>query len=278
MRQGIALFAAGAFGLATSARAALVAHYKFDEEADAAIALNEVTGGATGAVGADVITGVAGISGNAYEFSHSGSGTVDDSWAVIMGNASFLPSLASQYAFSAWINTDDTNGNRNTAVFAGANANNVYADLGLANELVEGVPRGEASARNRPSGATSAQQTGIFGTGVKVNDGEWNHLVMTVDLTSSLMTLYVNGAVANTQAATVIPAFAQFEVGRLGRLTQTKVDPFQGLIDDVQVYSHALTLGEVQYLYANPGMAIPEPGALALAGLGALPVMRRRRS
>ncbi len=258
VREKIPLIAAGMVGLAVPGTAELVAHYKFDEDENAGVAVDGL-GEAHGTVGADVITGEPGIAGNAYRFSHPGSGTVDDSWAVIMGNAPFLSSLTTQYTFSAWIKSTDTTGNRNTVVFAGANANNVYSDLGLANDLVEGVPRGEASARNRPVGATGPQQTGFFSDGVKVNDGEWHHLVMTVNLPISVATLYVDGVPAGTQTASAIPAFGQFEIGRLGRLTQTKVDPFDGLIDDVQVYRRALTTGEVQYLHANPGTPVAPP-------------------
>lgn len=262
-------------GFAMTSQAALIAHYKFDEGVGATSAAEEL-GGTAGVIGTNVTTGATGISGNAYQFGNDAS----DNGIVSMGNASFLSQIttSNQYTFSAWIKTADISGNRNTAVFAGANANNVYADLGLTNELVAGVPRGEASARNRPSTANSAQQTGVFSTGVKVNDDTWHHLVMTVDLSTSLMSLYVDGALANTQAATVIPTFVQFEVGRLGRVTQTKVDPFDGLIDDVQVYNHALSQSEVQFLFNNPGTAVPEPGSLVLAGIGLLSLARRRRA
>ncbi|MES2659063.1 MAG: PQQ-dependent sugar dehydrogenase [Verrucomicrobiota bacterium] len=235
--------------------AALVGHYKFDEAAGAAIALNQVAGSSTGAVGSAVTTGVAGISGNAYRFNNSNAqaGIVD------MGNASFFPAFTAsgKLSFSAWVKTNDTTGNRNTAVFAGDNtAANVYADLGVAAGQAGFL--GSASARNRPGGAAAAQQTGIFSSPAvaPVNDNAWHHLVMTVDLSSAKLDLWVDGVLANTQAMAVanLPVFNNFEIGRLGRATPA--DPFDGFIDDVQVYDHVLSQSQVEYLHGNPGLAV----------------------
>jgi hypothetical protein len=275
MKQRFLLIATGFFGLAISSPGALVAHYKFDELAGATTAANELAG-STGAVGANVTTGIAGISGNAYQF---GGATANQADIVDMANASFFPAIVAsgQLSFSAWINTLDTTGNRNTVVFAGNDTSStVYADLGVGAGLAA-PDTGAATARNRPVGATSAQQTGIYSTPVVVNDGGWHHLVMTVDLAAATLALYVDGVLANTQTmgTAAFPTFNNFEIGRLGR--SSPVDPYQGLVDDVQVYDHALSLGEVQYLFANPGVAVPEPSVLAFAGLGMLPVFRRKR-
>jgi hypothetical protein len=170
-----------------------------------------------------------------------------------------------QLTFSAWINTTDLTGNRNTVIFAGSDTvTNNYADLGLNAVL------GEATARNRSAGAGAEQQAGIFGTGARVNDGSWHNVVMTIDLSFSVLFLYVDGPLANAQSlagASTFPRFNNFESGRLGR-AGTPADGFQGLVDDVQIYDVALTEQQVLFLFENPGVAVPEPGALALAGLG----------
>lgn len=261
MNHKILLIAVGICGLATSSHASLVAWYQFDEEAGATLALNQLPG-STGAIGTNVTTRVAGISGHAYSF--TGGATVND--IVDMGNASFFSSIntTGQLTFSAWVNTTDILGDRNTVVFAGSDTiTNNYADLGV-NALI-----GEATARNRPAGASPAQQTGIFSSGFVVNDGAWHNIVMTIDLSTSELILYVDGIPTNVQfmAASLFPAFNNFEVGRLGR-AGTPVDGFLGLIDDVQIYDTALSETQVQFLFDNPGVAIPEPSALVLAGLG----------
>ncbi|MCW1922781.1 PQQ-dependent sugar dehydrogenase [Luteolibacter arcticus] len=235
--------------------AALVGHYKFDENAGATIALNQVAGSSTGAVGSTVTTGAAGIAGNAYRFNNS----VAQAGIVDMGDASFFSAIhdSGELTISAWVKTTDTTGNRNTAVFAGDNTvANVYADLGVAAGQA-GFP-GAASARNRPVGAAAVQQTGIFSLPAvpAVNDGAWHHLVMTVDLSGAQLAVWVDGTLANTQTMAVadFPDFNNFEIGRLGRATPA--DPFDGFIDDVQVYNEVLSESHVQYLHSHPGLSL----------------------
>jgi len=277
MKQKILLIVSGICVPMMSSHAALVAHYKFDEAASATVAVNQVSGSTAGAVGAAVTTGVAGISGNAYSF---GGATATQADIVDMGNASFFSAIttSNKYTLSAWIKTSDTTNNRNTVVYAGSSTvNNVYADLGVAAGQAGAL--GAASARNRPSGSVAPQDVGIYSTPTvaPVNNNAWHHLAMTVDISASKLSLYVDGVLANTQTMAIgsLPSFNNFEIGRLGR--PAPVDPYQGLVDDVQVYDQDLTLSEVQYLFANPGLAVPEPGAFALAGVGLLSLAGRKR-
>ncbi|MES2477280.1 MAG: LamG-like jellyroll fold domain-containing protein [Verrucomicrobiota bacterium] len=236
-------------------RAELVAHYKFDEAAAAVTAINQVASSTNGDVGSAVTTGVPGISGNAYSFGGATATQVD---IVDMGNASFFSAITTseKFSFSAWVKTTDTTGNRNCVIFAGDNtATNVYADLGVAAGQV-GF-EGSASARSRPVGANAAQQTGIFSSPAvpPVNNNAWHHLVMTADLSTATLTLWVDGVQANSQTmgSASLPIFNNFEIGRLGR--GAPVDPYNGLIDDVQVYDHALTPIQIAYLKDHPGTA-----------------------
>ncbi|MES2659064.1 MAG: LamG-like jellyroll fold domain-containing protein [Verrucomicrobiota bacterium] len=249
-------------------RAELLAHYKFDEAAAATTALNEVAGSPTGAVGTAVTTGVTGIAGNAYSF---GGATANQADIVDMANASFFSAInaSGKFSFSAWVKTSDTTGNRNTVVFAGDNtATNVYADLGVAAGQAGFL--GSASARNRPVGAAAAAQTtGIFSSPAvpAVNNNVWHHLVMTVDTATARLELWVDGVSANSQtmATSILPVFNNFEIGRLGR--GAPVDPYAGLVDDVQVYDHVLTQAQITYLKDHPGQAYTsadsEPDGLA---------------
>ncbi|WP_367873477.1 LamG-like jellyroll fold domain-containing protein [Luteolibacter sp. Populi] len=246
-------------------RAELLAHYKFDEAAAATLAVDDLAG-TSGAIGTSVITGVAGKAGSAYQFPDlaTQAGIVD------MGNASFFPAIVTsqKLSFSAWVKTADTTGNRNTVVFAGDNtAATVYADLGVAAGQTGFL--GAASARSRPTGAAGVQSTGIFSTPTvaPVNDDAWHHLVMTVDLSAARLELWVDGVLANSQtlATASFPVFNNFEIGRLGR--SAPVDPYSGLVDDVQVYNHVLTSAQIIYLRDNPGQAYTsadsEPDGLA---------------
>jgi len=253
---------------ANDCHAELLAHYKFDEAAAAPTALNAVAGSPTGAVGANITTGVAGISGNAYSFIGAAATQAD---CVDMGNASFFTAIntSGKLSFTAWVKTTDTTGNRNCVVFAGDDTvANVYTDMGVAAGQAGAL--GAVSARNRPATAPAgAQQTGIYSTPTvaAVNDGAWHHLVMTVELSTAKLELWVDGVLANTQTmpSPFFPTFKNFEIGRLGR--GTPVDAYSGLVDDVQVYDHVLTPGQIGYLKNHPGTAYTaadsEPDGLA---------------
>ncbi len=278
MKQKILLIVTGICVSEMPSQAALIAHYTFNEAAGASVAANDVFGSTAGVVGANVTTGVAGVNGNAYSF---GGATANQADIVDMGNASFFAAIttSNKYTLSAWVKTADTTGNRNTVVFAGSSTvNNIYADLGVAAGQAGAL--GAASARNRPTGAVAPQDSGIYSTPVvaPVNNNAWHLLAMTVDISTSKLSLYVDGVLANTQTMAIgsLPTFNNFEIGRLGRLAP--VDPYNGLVDDVQVYDQALTLSEVQFMFANPGAVVPEPGTLALAGLGLLSLTRRKRA
>lgn len=284
MNKKTLMIAAGICGLAITSHAqldpSLVAWYRFDEGAGATVAANAVGGSSTGAIQSGVTTGVAGISGNAYSFNNSSTGYVD------MGNASFFSSIntAGALTFSVWVKPADNSGGRNVAVFAGLDSSSQsYTDLGFVG-TGDVTNQNRFYGRNRPDlGGAGPQQTGFFSANT-VTVPAWYHLVLTVDLSTAVASLYVNGVLSNTQAQTIslFPAFNNFEIGRLGRSSPT--DFFGGLIDDVQIYNSALSAGQVAWLYNNPGealTAVPEPAEVSLAiaaGLGLLIVARRGRT
>lgn len=286
MKQKILLIASGICGLAMSSHAALIAHYKFDELTGSS-AVDEL-GGTSGAVGSSVVIGQTGIGGSkAYLFPDlaTAAGIVD------MGNASFYSgpgglNSSTQVTYSVWMNSTDSDTNRNTILYSGSDTvANSYQDIGLSGELNATINSvdGAASGRNRPAGASIAQQTGVFSSPTTLHDGTWHHLALTVDLATATMILYVDGVASSTQVfttgAVLFPVFNNFEIGRLGRTGGSgPTDAFGGLIDDVQVYNTALTAGEVNSLFVTPGSTVPEPSAIALAGLGLLSLTFRRRA
>jgi MYXO-CTERM domain-containing protein len=284
MKQTLFFIASGICGLALSSHAALIAHYKFDELSGTSAA--DALGGTSGVIGSSVVVGQNGIGGSkAYLFPDAATqaGIVD------MGNASFFSGTgglnsSTQVTYSLWMNSTDSDTNRNTILFSGSDTvANVYQDIGMSGETNATINTvdGAASARNRPAGATIPQQTGVFSSPVVIHDGNWHHLALTVDLSTTTMILYVDGVASASQnfgtATVLFPVFNNFEIGRLGR-QGSPVDAYGGLVDDVQVYNTALTAAEVQSLHATPGSVVPEPGVFALAGLGLLTLTIRRRA
>lgn len=254
-------FLLAALTLGARLDAGLVGHYRFDEETGATTAANQVAGASTGAVGASVTTGVNGIAGKAYRFNNNAAqaGIVD------MGNASFLPKLTAKGAltYSAWVKTGDTSGGRNVAIFAGNDAVTAsYIDMGLA--AAQAGQLGSANGRFRPNGAVNLIEH--FSTPKVINDNAWHHLSLTIDLNPApgRLVLYVDGIEKSSGALAggVLPTFNNFEIGRLGRAAPA--DPFDGVIDDVQVYDEALPAEKVKYLFDHPGMIVePEPPVVA---------------
>ncbi len=102
--------------------------------------------------------------------------------------------------------------------------------------------------------------------------GQWYHVVLTWDDTDNNITGYLNGVEAfnHTHSETFVTTFPAVELGRGQRTSRA----WDGLIDEVAMYSVALTEAQVEAHYLAH---IPEPSTLVLAGIGLLALATRRR-
>lgn len=91
---------------------------------------------------------------------------------------------------------------------------------------------------------------------VATDTTNWVHVVMTWDSTEGKVKSYINGALLGTASGmgTWTGAIAATRAN-IGARLSTAVDPFDGQIDDVRIYTYPLTLQQVQVL-KNEGSAV----------------------
>jgi autotransporter-associated beta strand protein len=111
-----------------------------------------------------------------------------------------------------------------------------------------------------------------FEAGQNLNDGTWHHVSMVVDQASGR--LYLDGTLADTQAWRGTPSAATaswpmyFGYYPNSLAGNPGVNPyFSGSIDDVRIYSRALTGQEVQLLYASESVPNQAPTDIGLSTL-----------
>ncbi|MFZ9660343.1 MAG: LamG-like jellyroll fold domain-containing protein [Chitinophagaceae bacterium] len=211
----------------------IVAYFPFNGNA------NDVSGnGNNGTVsGATLTTDRFGISSKAYSF--------DGSTNYIQ-----LPLLSalngiSKASFSFWIK----NPNMNKGAMIGHWGNNGGA-VGVNAGLIIGNYSGSVYTMNY-SGCCASISSILSGT------ENWIHVVANFDGTkvnSERINFYINGVLSNntigTTYSTIGIATSSF-IGRRNIDNNNYGDYYQGILDDVRIYSRTLTSAQVQYLFLN---------------------------
>jgi len=104
-----------------------------------------------------------------------------------------------------------------------------------------------------------------------IRDNQWHYVAAVRDTAQDKLYLYLDGVLDTTPAVdTTTGTLATSTSFRIG-YSQYYPTFFDGLIDDVRIYNHALSQSEIQQL-------IPEPGTVLLLGLGGAISLRGRRN
>ena len=249
-----------------SAHAALVAHYEFDNNAN----VGEATVGTDLVASGDAAYTASGVSGGALSLDGvSDFLQVDGSQSLPVG----VPTGDSSYTIATFIQTTNSTGNngRNTIVTWGNGANSQINAFrtSTAGEAGNVENNGTSGILNYNWGGASRGDLGA-GSGANIFDGNWHHVAVTYDSATSTKRLYYNGVQISSDFVVTNNMNVQGVNFRLGS-NRNDSEEFNGLLDDVRIYDNALSGSEVAAL-------VPEPGSLALLGLGGLFVLQRRRN
>ncbi len=213
----------------------LVGHWPFDESGG----LTAVDAGPNGYDGA--LAGAAafvpgGISGNALQCVSASNDLV---------NMGAIPFNASPFSLAAWVKTTGTGHfivagrHRATIVQGYFLALNAGAGYGLPGKAYAYVSTGPG---NEPISTTT------------VTDGQWHHLLMT-HRPGGPATIYIDGVLEATGNPGYNPTDAPFIVGGLFNSGSVPVGSYDGLVDDVQLYSGVLNGRQICQIVNNPGAA-----------------------
>ncbi|NCF94978.1 MAG: hypothetical protein GWQ05_29065 [Verrucomicrobiaceae bacterium] len=217
-------------------------HWKLDEAGGASVSDasgNGTHGGLGSADGGAVTVAETGIaSGNGISVDDAGGS--GSGFAFLSGETETLPEL-NQFTLSMWVNQAADDAGVSTLASKGE-AGDPFALAGAGGDLFWFA-----------GGTQLVTMSGVM------TPGTTQHIALSVDNVSvpNLTVIYVDGVEAGRleddgNFSDTDPSV--FQVG-----AQSDAFGFKGLIDDVQLYSTALSAANITTLFENPGVALAEP-------------------
>ncbi|MFD0892933.1 LamG domain-containing protein [Luteolibacter ambystomatis] len=221
----------------------------------------------TGATGAGNVSNRSTLLvGNAANFTHTGTDTIRTGLGTSV--------LGQSYSISAWFYAAiDPNQAASQRYFVLEDGTDTAQF-----DLSYGSQSANANAANLAmwtynNGLTNATVQG------NVSTNSWHQVVQTVtpNGANSTVTVYIDGTLFGSYTTNNgQPSFTDINIGN-ARDGQSRA--WDGMIDEVAIYNRTLTQSDVTELrnLGLAGLAVPEPSAAILGGLGSLLLLRRRR-
>ncbi|MFI4861702.1 MAG: LamG domain-containing protein [Phycisphaerales bacterium JB063] len=269
MKMNQLVVAAGALAVAGVSHAGLVNSYTFNDGT-----ANDSVGSANG-----TLMGTATVSGGAALLNGGGDGNSYIDLGAGVATAAANAGTAGAISAEAFVTMNSL---ANWAViFSFGNSGPELDRDGSNGEYWQLIPQnGAGNGELRSTTHTGTGNLETFGDGGLLSTGTELHIVNTLDFGAGTNTLYLNG----TQVAQVgIQAgFDPTTYGATGDVqnwlgrSQWGDPSLDASINEFNIYDTALTANEVAANFAA-GPTVPEPGSLALLGLGGLAILRRRR-
>lgn len=247
-------FCMGLWLFSHTAHAALVASYNFDT-GSGTTTVDQSGNGHTGTITAATWT-TSGHASNALLFPGAGSGS-----RVDIGNATDL-NITGSMTTMAWIYITGNPGDDATIV----SKRNFAGSAGF--QLDTTVDTGPRTIGFKLANASGALMARFGSTTLAINT--WYHVAGVYDASAQTLTVYLNGTVNNgtltgTITTTQLSSTNTVMIGqRPGNLTTFG---FQGRIDDVRLYNHALSATEIVTDMNTPvssGAVPPKVGGLTI--------------
>ena len=181
---------------------------------------------------------VLGILGNCLDFDG-----IDD--RVNMGNASPLDQLGNgDFSISFWMKSKDA---------VPLNNGMLFSKLEDVNNRIELFSNGTNNRLYFVFSRTGAGIWGPFSVGSTVFDTIFNHIVLVIDRTTDKVLLYINKIKDSTE---IDISSLSTDVSNTGNVSwgsrYNGTNSYEGLIDEINIFNHALSESEIQYLYNNP--------------------------
>jgi len=217
----------------------ITGHWRLDETSGTAAA--DASGKANPGAYVNTPTSVTGKYGRARSFSGN-TGSISTNDRVLIGDPAngSLDFGTGSFSYGLWVNVSATAGNYDMAWSkGGGSAGNAGYDMELgAGRWTACLADGDEAHCSNFSAAPIT--------------GRWVHLMVVVDRANARMIAYVDGVVATAQVLpTTLGSVSGASPAAIGA-TSAGSHPFLGSIDDVRIYSRALTAAEVKQVMTTP--------------------------